>query len=216
MVVICLPDASASVTPQERVATPSTCTVQAPHWAMPQPYLVPVRPTCSRMTHNSGVLGSAFTSCTVPLIVRRAILSSRERGHLGIARLGKSGRRAARKHPPPVVRRDASYAVLRGSRVRSRNRDERVFRGRPAGLGGQATARYGRASQACRAWPHNRAGLVCPRGEPWGAGAGFHMDEQHLNYWVDRFEKLITSILIVMMAAVIALGTGGLGWILIK
>ena len=53
-------------------------------------------------------------------------------------------------------------------------------------------------------------------GEPWGAGAGFQMDEQRLNYWVDRFEKFITSILIVMMAAVIALATGELGWILVK
>ena len=47
---------------QERTATPSMCTVQAPHCAMPQPYLVPVRPTCSRITHSSGVLGSTSTS----------------------------------------------------------------------------------------------------------------------------------------------------------
>ena len=46
---------------QERVARPLTCTVQAPHWAMPQPYLVPVRPRVSRSTHNSGVPGSAST-----------------------------------------------------------------------------------------------------------------------------------------------------------
>ena len=48
MVVICLPAAALTGSEQERIATPSTCTVQAPHWAMPQPYLVPVRPTCSR------------------------------------------------------------------------------------------------------------------------------------------------------------------------
>ena len=47
---------------QERVATPSTCTVQAPHCAMPQPYLVPVRPTFSRIAQSSGVLGSTSTS----------------------------------------------------------------------------------------------------------------------------------------------------------
>src|SRR2546421_6566230 len=91
MVVIFLPSAAATGITQERTATPSICTVQAPHWAMPQPYLVPVRPTCSRITHNSGVFGSAFTSCTVPLMVRRAILSSRERGHLGLEDFGKSG-----------------------------------------------------------------------------------------------------------------------------
>src|SRR5262249_43892696 len=49
------------------------CTVQAPHWAMPRPYLVPVRPTSSRIAHNSGVLGSTSTSCAVPLMVRRAM-----------------------------------------------------------------------------------------------------------------------------------------------
>ena len=40
---------------QERVATPSICTVQAPHWATPQPYLVPVMPSVSRNTQSSGV-----------------------------------------------------------------------------------------------------------------------------------------------------------------
>ena len=37
---------------------PSTCTVQAPHWAMPQPNFVPVRPIVSRMTQRSGSVGS--------------------------------------------------------------------------------------------------------------------------------------------------------------
>src|ERR1700693_287799 len=73
MVVICLPTASLTTIPQERTATPSMWTVQAPHCAMPQPYLVPVRPTHSRIAHNSGVLGSMSTSCAVPLMVRRAI-----------------------------------------------------------------------------------------------------------------------------------------------
>jgi hypothetical protein len=35
--------------PQERIAAPSIWTVQAPHCAMPHPYLVPVRPTFSRI-----------------------------------------------------------------------------------------------------------------------------------------------------------------------
>src|SRR5262249_1802262 len=47
---------------QERSATPSICTVQAPHRPAPQPYLVPVRPTWSRMAQSSGVLGSASTA----------------------------------------------------------------------------------------------------------------------------------------------------------
>src|SRR5215510_8068593 len=58
---------------QERTALPSTCTVHAPHCAMPQPYLVPVRPTCSRIAHSRGVLGLTSTSMELPLIVKRTI-----------------------------------------------------------------------------------------------------------------------------------------------
>ena len=58
---------------QERVAAPSIWTVQAPHWAMPQPYFVPVRPSCSRITHSSGVSGSTSTVWTVPLTLSLAI-----------------------------------------------------------------------------------------------------------------------------------------------
>src|ERR1700736_3900670 len=74
MVVICLPAASLTSTPQERIATPSIWTVQAPHCAMPQPYLVPVRPIFSRIAHSSGVSGSTSTSKALPLIVRFAIV----------------------------------------------------------------------------------------------------------------------------------------------
>src|ERR1700688_3243299 len=73
MVVICLPMASLTDTPQERIATPSIWTVQAPHSAMPQPYLVPVSPIFSRIAHSSGVSGSTSTSKVLPLIVRFAI-----------------------------------------------------------------------------------------------------------------------------------------------
>src|SRR5258705_5759097 len=71
MVVICLPSAPATGITQERIAAPSRCTVHAPHWATPQPYLVPVRPTCSRITQSRGVLGLTSTSWDLPLIVRR-------------------------------------------------------------------------------------------------------------------------------------------------
>jgi hypothetical protein len=40
--------------------------VQAPHKAAPQPNLVPVRPTSSRITHSNGVSGSALTETVVP------------------------------------------------------------------------------------------------------------------------------------------------------
>ena len=51
---------------QERVATPATCTVQAPHALMPQPYLVPVIFKSSRNTQSSGVDGSTVTSLRSP------------------------------------------------------------------------------------------------------------------------------------------------------
>src|SRR5262245_39871377 len=74
MVVICFPSAALTGSEQERTASPSTCTVHAPHWAIPQPYLVPVRPTFSRITHNNGVSGSTSTLWDCPLMVRRAMV----------------------------------------------------------------------------------------------------------------------------------------------
>src|ERR1700704_1549610 len=62
MVVICLPMAAATGVEHERIATPSMWIVQAPHCAMPHPYLVPVRPTFSRNAHKSGISGLAFFS----------------------------------------------------------------------------------------------------------------------------------------------------------
>ncbi len=52
---------------QPRTATPSRCTVQAPHMPMPQPNLVPTRPIVSRKTHNRGVSASTSTVCILPL-----------------------------------------------------------------------------------------------------------------------------------------------------
>ncbi len=82
---------------QERVGAPSTCTVQAPHSAMPQPNLVPVMPSTSRSTHSSGVSPSTSTLCVVPLtLMLKAMVSTpsvmnanRRRGP-GITKIGKS------------------------------------------------------------------------------------------------------------------------------
>src|ERR1044071_5982482 len=71
--ILSLAFAAESGSEQERITSPLMCTEQAPHCAMPQPYLVPVRPTCSRMTHKSGVSSSTFTSRTLPLIFSLAI-----------------------------------------------------------------------------------------------------------------------------------------------
>src|SRR5690242_13652696 len=62
-----------SGTEQERCTSPLMCTEQAPHCAMPQPNLVPVRPICSRITHSSGVSGSACTSRFSPLTLSIAM-----------------------------------------------------------------------------------------------------------------------------------------------
>src|SRR5687768_7572168 len=56
-------------TMHDLVATPSTCTVQAPQALTPQPYLVPVIFSSSRNTQRSGVEGSTFTSLGFPLTV---------------------------------------------------------------------------------------------------------------------------------------------------
>src|SRR6266478_8437558 len=60
-------------TEQERRTSPLTCTEQAPHCATPHPYLVPVRPTCSRITQSRGVSASACTSRILPLTLSLAI-----------------------------------------------------------------------------------------------------------------------------------------------
>src|SRR5256885_8058216 len=71
MVVILAPLAALAGIEHERTGRPFMWTVQAPHCATPQPYFVPVRPTCSRITHSRGVVGSTSTSWDLPLTVRR-------------------------------------------------------------------------------------------------------------------------------------------------
>ena len=65
MVVTDLPAAALTSVTQERIAVPSTCTVQAPHMAMPQPYFVPLSLSSSRITHSKGVSG-ALSDVTAP------------------------------------------------------------------------------------------------------------------------------------------------------
>ena len=52
---------------QLRVGLPSMWTVQAPHWATPQPNFGPVIPRVSRRVQRSGVSGSTSASRTLPL-----------------------------------------------------------------------------------------------------------------------------------------------------
>src|SRR5215831_12206873 len=61
---------------QERAASPLMCTVQAPHSAMPQPNLVPVRSRVSRNTQSRGICGSTFTVVNLPLRVNVVAMMS--------------------------------------------------------------------------------------------------------------------------------------------
>src|SRR6202047_1221615 len=69
MDVTSLPAARDTGATHDRIASPSRWTVQAPHCAMPHPYLVPVRPRFSRRTQSRGVEGSTsrFTGCRFTL-----------------------------------------------------------------------------------------------------------------------------------------------------
>jgi hypothetical protein len=69
MVTMLAPDQVPIGTEQERIALPLTWTVQAPHWAIPQPNFVPVSPTASRNAQSKGVSGSRSMSRRVPLTV---------------------------------------------------------------------------------------------------------------------------------------------------
>src|SRR4030095_1439741 len=57
-------------------AMPARWIVHDPHCATPHPYLVPVSPTCSRIAHSRGVLGSKGSSMDLPLLVKRAMFPS--------------------------------------------------------------------------------------------------------------------------------------------
>ena len=55
---------------QDLVAAPSTSTVQAPHWAVSQPWWVPVSPSCSRSKSTSRVEGGTAKATGWPLTCR--------------------------------------------------------------------------------------------------------------------------------------------------
>ena len=73
MVVIARPSTWAASVRQASTRSPSTCTVQAPHWPWSQPFLVPVRPRCSRRASSSVTRGSTASSCAVPLTSRSSV-----------------------------------------------------------------------------------------------------------------------------------------------
>src|SRR5712671_6600540 len=59
-----------------RVGAPSTCTVHAPHSAMPQPNFVPVMRSTSRSVHSSGVSSGTSAFMVLPLTFNAGIGTS--------------------------------------------------------------------------------------------------------------------------------------------
>src|ERR1700727_1374837 len=86
MVVTDLPFASLIAVTQDRMASPSRCTVQAPQAATPQPNLVPVSPRTSRKYQSTGIDGSPSRDCACPYTRRVIMLPSRLSEHRSNAR----------------------------------------------------------------------------------------------------------------------------------
>src|SRR6185437_14947965 len=93
MVVTRAPATSETGTPHECTGFPSRCTMQAPHLPIPQAYFVPVKPSCSRITHNSGVSDSTSTLYGRPL-TRSSIIT-----------FSSGALRAGARTPGTVIRR---------------------------------------------------------------------------------------------------------------
>src|ERR1700758_5287638 len=70
MVVTCLPATPEIWVWHEKARLPSMCTTQAPHRPAPQPNLVPVSLSCSRITQSSGVSCGASTLTGAPFILK--------------------------------------------------------------------------------------------------------------------------------------------------
>src|SRR6266446_934373 len=97
-------DAACMIWPDwhERTATPSRCTVQAPHRPAPQPNLVPIICSCSRMTQSKGVSSAVSTWRGWPLTVSVIMFPPwlMPRAPIGRPRGHEAFERAARA--PPV------------------------------------------------------------------------------------------------------------------
>src|SRR5579863_3746089 len=74
MVVTLLPATCDTGVEHDRIALPSTCTVQAPHSPAPQPNFVPVNSSVSRRTQRRGVSGETVIFFSLPLT--RSVMSA--------------------------------------------------------------------------------------------------------------------------------------------
>src|SRR5687767_6790924 len=168
MVVISAPRTADTGSTHDRVATPFTCTVQAPHWEMPQPYLVPLRSRTSRSTHNSGMSGATSTVADFPLTVKVT--------GMGSVPPGGNAKPAEPYRTVPL----AEYASGRRKTLVSlevaltpETPNEPVYRD-PAGPG---AAGFGRGAIGGRSHQSGSQSLPDHRGlgpAPRGAGLGLH------------------------------------------
>src|SRR5215472_12214975 len=74
IVVTDLPAISETWVWHENARSPSICTMQAPHRPVPQPNLVPVSFSPSRITHNNGVAGGASVDAALPFTVKVVVI----------------------------------------------------------------------------------------------------------------------------------------------
>src|SRR5262249_21674298 len=94
-------------TEHDRIATPPTCTVQAPLWASPEPFWGRVGPTSPPNPHNGGVGGAPPPVWVCLLTGRRAIrIPPLNRHSSGDVRRGSPA-----GVPPPVLA-DELRAIL--------------------------------------------------------------------------------------------------------
>src|SRR5262249_3521219 len=96
---------------QERVAFPSMGTVHAPHSALPQPNFVPVMPSTSRSTHNSGVSPSTSAARLTPLTSISKAMSHLPR-RTDDPRRASEDRESALRGRPRIVHPCAGLTVL--------------------------------------------------------------------------------------------------------
>ena len=93
MVVMAAPSGTRSILViQERISLPSMITLQAPHWPLPQPTLVPVRRRLLRMTSASRSEPSVTTERSIPFTYNFFFCMENSRGRVrGKIRPGRTG-----------------------------------------------------------------------------------------------------------------------------
>src|SRR5215470_151245 len=133
MVVTCRPSTAAIGTMQLLAGTPSICMVHAPHAPMPQPNLLPVRPSGSRTTHSSGTSGgpSNCAGCWLTLNV--------------------TGMVGAPSFAAPLIGRRCNRCLLAGLRgYAGANRADRPWEILPGRLVGEGSAHIARKIRKLR------------------------------------------------------------------